>query len=437
MERGRRVGGECVHRGTIPSKALRETALSLRHSQEAQLDVALPETTTLGDLLGRVSGVVDAHVAFQRDQLERNGVVVYHGIAKFTSPQQVRIQQPRGQSVDVQASHFVIATGSVPRKLDHIDVDHEFVLDSDSILSQPYLPKRLIVLGGGVIACEYATVFKQLGVQVTLIDRSPRPLGFMDDALVDVLVRDFEGDGCQLISQAQVQRVERLSIQVAVHLEDGRSFRADKVFLAVGRVANVRGLGLGNIGVERTARGHLAVDGRYRTTVPHVLAVGDVIGFPGLASTSMEQGRRAVRLALGLPVTDAAHAFPVGVYTVPELASAGLTEAQALDQYGRIRVGVCNFDEVARGQIAGNVGLLKLLSTADRSKLLGVHVACEGATEVVHMGLMALLGGLSPSVFVDNTFNFPTLAEAYRIAALALERPTALRESTEAQPVIA
>ncbi|MBX2797710.1 MAG: Si-specific NAD(P)(+) transhydrogenase [Myxococcales bacterium] len=427
VERGRHVGGECVHRGTIPSKALRETAVQLRQARRSPIAVDLPAQTPLSTLLGRVTSIVRSHVRVQNDQLERNGVELIHGRARFADPHTLQVQPPRGDALSVRAERFVVATGSVPRRPPEVPIDHEFVLDSDSILSQPYLPERLVVLGGGVIACEYATVFHELGVQVTVVDRASRPLGFMDADLSQVVVDALDQGASRYLPGRQVTSIERHAIDVVATLDDGTMLSADKVLVALGRVANVADLGLFELGVEATRRGQVKVDDAFRTAIPHILAVGDVIGFPALAATSMEQGRRAVRLALGMSVTDPGHACPVGIYTVPELASVGLTEAQALEAHGEIRVGTCDFSEVARGQISGHSGLLKLLATADGTRLLGVHVAGDSATELVHIGQLALLTQQRPSVFVDNTFNFPTMALAYRIAALALEQPSALR----------
>ncbi|HHO51853.1 MAG TPA: Si-specific NAD(P)(+) transhydrogenase [Deltaproteobacteria bacterium] len=432
VERGRHVGGECVHRGTIPSKALREMASRLRHLRQTPVAVQLPQDTPMASLLGSVSGIVDAHVHYQLDQLQRNGITVIHGRARFVDPHHVEIQPPRGQPERIGADRFVIATGSVPRRPPGVPIDHRLVLDSDSILSQPYLPRRLAVLGAGVIGCEYATVFKELGSQVTLIDRAPRPLAFMDPELSERLVQRFEGGGCRYLPERSIEGIERGHVDVRVCLGDGAVVETDKVLVALGRTANVERLGLSELGIARTRRGHVEVDEAYRTSVPHVLAIGDAIGFPALAATSMEQGRRAVRRALGLSVNEASHAVPIGIYTLPELASIGATEDEALERCSAIRIGRCDFAEVARGQIAGEDGMLKLIATADNARILGVHIFGGKATELIHLGQLALLGDQPPSVFVDNTFNFPTLAEAYRIAALALERETALRTATAA-----
>lgn len=427
VERGTDVGGECVHRGTIPSKALRETARRLAIGRESLASlVELPEETPLSSLFNQVRSVVDAHVGYQTHQVRRNGIVVVHGRARFEDAHTVCVQGIREQQ-RLAADHIVIATGSAPRHPPGFPIDHERILDSDSILGQPYLPKTLAVVGGGVVACEYATIFQNLGTQVTLIDKASRPLSFVDPELSKGLVEHFEARGGKVLTETTVVRVSPTFGRVDLELLDGRTLEATTVLVALGRVANIATLGLDRLGVKVTSRGHIAVDERFRTSVPHILAVGDAIGFPALAATSMEQGRRAVRMALRLPVEDHAGQTPIGIYSIPELASIGFTEEQALRVHSSVRVGLCDFSEVARGQIANQSGMLKLVTTADGKKVLGVHVVGEGATELVTVGQMAMIGGLGAEAFVDNTFNFPTYAEAYRVAALALHKPTALR----------
>ena len=422
IERGRRVGGDCVHRGTIPSKALRETALQLSNARHTVAEVHLPDHTPLHALLNRVDQIIDDHVQVYTDQLERNGVTLLKGHGQFTGPHTMMVQPVRGDPFEITADHFVIATGSKPRKPAEIPVDHEYIVDSDSVLSLPWLPRSLLVLGGGVIACEYATTFKELGVRVTIVDSAPRPLGFMDADLTDCLLQRFNTDGCKHISNDSVASIEAIpGTGVRTILKSGMCLETDKVLVALGRVANVDKLGVELLGLELSARRQLAVDEHFRTEIPHIYAVGDVIGFPALAATSMEQGRQAARHALGLETARPLHGYPIGIYTIPAMASVGLTEVEALSEFGAVRVGRCRFDEVARGKITGHRGgLLKLISDVDGTRILGVHIVGEDATELVHIGQMAMLGGLSPSTFVDNVFNFPTHAEAYRIAAFDL-----------------
>ncbi|MEN0062699.1 MAG: Si-specific NAD(P)(+) transhydrogenase [Myxococcota bacterium] len=429
VERGSDVGGECVHRGTIPSKALREAARRIAVGRESLARVAeLPDEVPMEMLLSRVTDVIEGHVRYQTDQVTRNGIVIVRGRARFEDAHRLTVQGIRERH-ELTAEHFVIATGSVPRHPPGFPVDHERVLDSDSILQQPYLPKRLVVIGGGVVACEYATIFQHLGTEVTMIDKASHPLGFMDNDLTQRLVERFKAAGGRIVTETTVVRMTPSFGSVELELLDGSKLQATTVLLAMGRVANVHHLGLETLPVDLTQRGHIEVDDKFRTSVPHILAVGDAIGFPAMAATSMEQGRRAVRMAVDLPVEDVSSQTPMGIYTIPELAGIGLTEAQALKAHDEIRVGICNFTEVARGQIADLRGMLKLITTANGSRILGVHIIGEGATDLVHVGQMAMLGGLRPEVFVDNTFNFPTLAEAYRVAALALHKPTALRSA--------
>jgi NAD(P) transhydrogenase len=423
VDQQREVGGDCVHRGTIPSKALRETALQISRARRTVAEVALPPLTPLASLLGRVGEIIDRHVAVQSGQLERAGITVLPGRATFTSPGHLQVQPVRGAPYVLTASTFVVASGSVPRDPPECPVDHADVLDSDSILSLDYLPQSLVVLGGGVIACEYASTFAELGVEVTVVDSGPRPVSFMDTELSEALLRAWDAVGCRHLPGRSVTRLGRGVGATTVYTADGGSVSAEKVLVALGRVANVAHLGLDAAGVVRTARGQVAVDATYRTNVSHIYAVGDVVGFPALAAASMEQGRRAMRHALGLPVPDGVPMIPIGIYTIPELGQVGLTEAEALAQHGAIRVGRCRFDEVARGQISGErEGVLKLVADERGERLLGVAAAGADANDLVHLGQLAMLGNLPPSTFVDAVLNFPTWGEAYRIAALSLQR---------------
>jgi NAD(P) transhydrogenase len=436
VEEMRAVGGECVQRGTIPSKTLRETAESLaafRRRSGGVYEVNAPEEVRVASLLTRLKTVVGAYQLTARDQLERNGIVVWQGRARFVTPHQVEVGGIDGSKRIVRADVIVLATGSRPRRPPHVPVDHEHVLDSDSILSLSYLPRSLTVLGAGVIASEYASIFAALGVQVTMIDAGPRPLGFMDPELTAVFVQAFERHGGRFVSGRSAKKVRvDAPFGVAVELDDGSSFMADKVLCALGRQPNVGQLALDVAEVQLSSRGFIQVDKDGRTTTPHIFAAGDVVGPPALAATAMEQARRAVCPALGLPAGSSSDLIPVGIYTIPEMSSIGLSEAQAREQHGEILVGRARFDELARGLIsATDGGLLKLV--ADREgKLLGVHVIGETATELVHVGQMALVAGLSADVFIDHVFNFPTLAEGYRVAALDIRKQRGYATRTKA-----
>ncbi len=422
VEREPEVGGACVHRGTIPSKTLREGALQLdRFKRSAtMLDVSLRSGFEIPSLMQKIDQVVGAHVGYITDQLKRNGVTCYHGRAGFVSDHAVEVVAPDRSVRRLTADVIVIATGSKPRTPDTIPVDHEHILDSDSIVSMSYLPRSLAVLGGGVIACEYASIFAALGVTVTVIDRAPRPLQFMDRELTDRFLHSFERKGgCYLADQSSFTVTWDGVSKVVTTLADGRVVETDKMLVAFGRTANLEGLHVEAAGVTVSERGTLPVDAHYRTNVSHIYAVGDVIGPPALAASAMEQGRRAVRHALGLGPGAASEFTPIGVYTIPEMASVGITEEEAIARHGSAVVGRALFTEVARGQISGiHDGMLKLVTDPQGKKLLGAHIIGDGATELIHVGQMGLITGCDVDVFVESIFNFPTLAESYRVAAL-------------------
>jgi len=436
VDREAGVGGECVHRGTIPSKTLRESAVFLQRLQrrETVADAArLGPSSKLADLMTRRDRVRQAYERCIAEQLGRSGVDVWCGVASFTSDRGLEVRSADGTLRRVRAETVFLATGSRPRTPANVPVDHEHVLDSDSILSLIYLPASLLVLGSGVIACEFASIFSSLGVQVTVIDRWPRPLGFLDPELTDRFVRAFERDGGTFLGGRVVERVawDGLSA-VEVALEGGEVVRAEKALCALGRTACTRGLALERAGLEVGPRGHVEVDAHCRTAVPHVYAVGDLIGPPALATSSMEQGRRAALHALSVPVPASFEVVPTGIYTVPEMSCIGLTDARAIEEHGGALVGRARFEELARGQIdGGQEGLLKLVSDPEGRRVLGVHILGEGATELIHVAQVAMLGELEVDGFVENIFNFPTLAEAYRVAALdvAAQRPQGLRRA--------
>lgn len=426
IEQDRAVGGECVRRGTIPSKTLRETAQALvgfRRRSGDVVPITLPPDTQLQSLMIRKHQVIDAHEERIDAELRTSGIERWHGRARFLAPLELEVVSVGGAVRRAIAPVVLIATGSRPRSPPEVPIDHEHVLDSDSILSMSWLPRRLTVLGAGVIASEYASVFAALGVEVTMIDRAPRPMGFLDEELTSRFVTSFEGMGGRFLGGCQIRGVafDGLS-QVRVTLESGEHVLAEKVLCALGRVAAVEGLGLEAAGLRLNGRGVLDVDANGMTSSPGVYAAGDVIGPPSLASSSMDQGRRAIRHALGLPNAARAELIPAGVYTIPELSSVGLTEQQAR-ALGPVTVGRAPFERIARGQISANEGgLLKLVCDGEGRRVIGVHVFGEGAAELVHLGELAMTAQLPVDVFVDGIFNFPTLAEAYRVAALEIVR---------------
>jgi NAD(P) transhydrogenase len=427
IEQERHVGGECVRRGTIPSKTLRETALALSNFRKRSggvVEVSLGTDVQLDSLMTRKGQVIDAHHAFLAESLAAEGVEVWHGRARFLAQRLLAVMSVGGQTRLVEARGVIIATGSRPRTPPDVPVDHEHVLDSDSVLSMAWLPRSLTVLGSGVIASEYASIFATLGVQVTMIDRADRPLGFLDDELSAGFVRAFETQGGRFLGGRRHTHVAWNGVdRVITTLDDGTTVESEKLLCALGRTANVERLDLARAGVATTTRGLIPVDGALQTGTPGVYAVGDVIGPPSLASSSMEQGRRAVRHFLGQAPGPVPELIPSGVYTIPELSSVGLTEAAARARHGDIPVGRAPFHRIARGHISANPeGLLKLVCDAEGRRLVGVHVIGEGASELVHLGQLAMLSALPVDVFVDGLFNFPTLAEAYRVAALEIVR---------------
>lgn len=423
VEQERAVGGACVALGTIPSKTLRETALTLssfkRKSGEV-FHVEAREDMQVQALMQRLDQVVSAHERFMGKQLEHAGVTVVHGRARFTSPRHVDVRSLSGSVECFRGEVTIIATGSRPRSPKEVPVDHEHILDSDSILSMTYLPRSLVVLGAGVIASEYASIFAALGVSVTMIDKGNRPVGFVEAELTDHFVRGFEKLGGRFLGGRTTKSVTWNGLDaVEIVLDDGTHLRADKVLCALGRVANIEGLGLENAGLVANERGLLVVDARCRTKTPGIYAVGDVIGPPSLAASSMEQGRRAMCDALGIDPGRASQLIPTGVYSIPEMGSVGLTELQACERNGSAMVGRASFSELARGHIAAiEDGFLKLVADPRGELVLGAHVVGEGAAELVGLGQVAIQSGWRVDQFIESIFNFPTLAEAYRVAAL-------------------
>lgn len=429
VERERSVGGACVHHGTIPSKTLRETVVAMRNlaRRGGSNAATLEEGTEVAPLMSRLQDVVREHEDYIEAQLRRNNVHMARGHARFIGTNKVEIRSPgKGftESRFVLADFVILAVGSRPRAPKGVPVDHENILDSDSILSLTYLPRSLAVLGGGVVASEYASIFAALGVKVTVIDTNPRPMAFLDSDLTTAYLTQLTSFGSTYRGGCKIKEVTHDGLGTCeVHLEDGTSIQADKVLSALGRVANVEGLGLETVGITLTARGLVAVDEHCRTNVHHVYAVGDVGGPPSLASSAMEQGRRAVRHALGETIVQGSKAsasdLPFCAYTIPEIASIGLSESEAIAKYGSAIVGRAPYAELARAHIAAmDAGMIKVIADPSGQRILGVQIVGENASELVHVGQMAILAGFEVDVLVEATFNFPTLAEGYRVAAL-------------------
>jgi len=429
------VGGECVHRGTIPSKTLRQTALGLWETSRLvpkMFESSMGGGVKVESLMRNLDSVRDAHVQFMSNQLTRNGIVRWRGRAKFHSEHEVSVKGPELSERLAYGDKFVIATGSRPRIPDNIPVDHENILDSDSILSLIYLPSSLTVIGSGVIACEFATIFAALGVDVTIVDKYERPLGFMEAELVECFLKSFRSMGGTFLPKREIERVEWDGLSAVVTtLESGEVIRSEKMFVAQGRIARVNTLNLEAAGVEVSKRGTIVVNEFCQSSAAHVYAAGDAIGPPALAAASMEQGRRAALHACGLPVPKEGSTLPVGIYTIPEMASVGMTEEQAIAEHGAAVVGRSHFAELARGQICGDTdGMIKLVADPSGKTLLGAHIVGHGATELIHVAQMAIQSKSAVDVFVDSTFNFPTMAEGYRVAAIKIvqARPARIRK---------
>lgn len=418
-----RVGGVSVHTGTIPSKTLRETVLNLSGWRERGfygLSYRVKKDIEGKDLGVRLSKTLDHEIEVLEHQFARNGVRTFAGLARFVDPHQLVV------TADAEEFHFsgdriIIAVGTEPYRPPEIPFNGQNVFDSDNIATKPQVPRSLTVVGAGVIGIEYATIFSALDVPVTIIEPRENFLDFIDREIIDEFVHDLRNRGIQFRLGAKVERVEVDDQGYAVSfLSDGRRVRTEMLLYSAGRAGATKNLGLEACGIEADNRGRLKVDPTtFQTEVPHIYAAGDVIGFPSLASTSMEQGRIAACHAFGAPVPPAPEHLPFGIYAVPEISSVGLTEAQAREKGIAFEVGIARFREVSRGHIMGlESGLMKLLfSLADR-KLLGAHIVGEGATELIHIGQAVLNLGGTIDYFVENAFNYPTLAEGYKIAAL-------------------
>ena len=425
IEREPEVGGACVQYGTIPSKTLRETAVTLtafRRRSGGVYDISQDDDLQINSLMSRLDQVVSAHQSTTRRYLDDAGVDQVHGHAEFVSPNELLIQNNFGETTRVSAEYIVIATGSRPRQPPEIPVDHENILDSDSILSMTYLPRSMTIFGGGVIACEYASTFAALGVKIHLIDRGDAPLRFLESDLTDVILGRFRSESGEFHAGRQPTSVEWDGISsVRTVLDNGQVIETDKAMVALGRIANTDNLNLTASGLTVTERGLFAVNENFQTSIPSIYAVGDTVGPPALASTSMDQGRRAIMHALDIRESPGAGAVPIGIYTIPEISSVGMTEAQAIEQNGGALVGQVPFADLGRGQImAARDGFLKLIADPSGERILGVQIVGDGATELIHVGQMAVANGTSVEILANTIFNFPTLAEAYRLAAIEI-----------------
>jgi NAD(P) transhydrogenase len=416
------LGGAMVNTGTLPSKTLRETALYLSGFRQRGLfgvDMALGRAARVDEFLYRLEQVVKAERARMEANLAKHGVTLMRGAASFVDPHTIQVGAER-----VSGRHILIATGSRPHRPDAFPFEHPQVYDSDEIVRVGALPASMAVVGGGVIGCEYACLFAALGTKVTVVDTKPTVLGFLDGEMVGWLLERMRAMGITLRLETGVTKCEAAPKSVRLLLDRGEPLEVESALICAGRTANTDTLQLANAGVTPGKRGLIEVDARFRTNVPHIAAVGDVIGFPSLASTSMEQARVAVVDFFDLKYkTKVASLFPYGIFTIPEVSMCGETE-ESLQKSGVPHVkGVANFSDNARGLMIGEKGALKLLFRKEDMKLLGVHCIAEGATELVHVGLTAMLTGATADLFIQACFNYPTLSDAYKYATYdALQR---------------
>lgn len=423
VERKKFVGGLCINSGTIPSKSLREAVLFLSGFRQRNLYGAsyrVKKDITFEDLLFKCDHVVKAEQEVVQNQLIRNHVDYIVGNASFIEPHRLSIKQDL-ETNEHSADYIMIAVGTEPSRPAGIPFDDATIIDSDGLLALKQLPKSLTIVGGGVIGCEYASILATLGIPVVLIERRPRLLEFVDSELIEALQYQMRSIGVTLRFNEEVTAVAKHPDgAVVIQLKSGKQIRAALVMYSSGRVGATRGLNLESIGIQADERGRLRVNENFQTAIPHIYAVGDVIGFPALASTSMQQGRHAACHALGLACDASTHLLPYGIYTIPEISMVGRNEDELTRDGVPYEIGVARYHEIARGQLIGDtVGMLKLLFHSDTRELLGVHIIGEGATELVHIGQAVMALGGKLDYFIDAVFNYPTLAECYKVAALA------------------
>jgi NAD(P) transhydrogenase len=415
------VGGACINTGTIPSKTMREAVMHLSGFQFQGIygiNYHVKEKITMADLGFRVNQVIKTEADVTQAQLARNGIEVLNARASFIDSTHVRTENSRGQA-DLEAPIIIIATGTKPAVSDKVPLNGRTIVNSDQILQIPDIPRTLIVVGGGVIGVEYACMFAILGVRVILVEKRPRLLEFADAEIIEALSYHLRDHRVTMRLNEEVASVEEQADgSVVANLQSNKRITGDALLYAVGRQGNVDELNLAAAGLEADNRGRIQVDAEYRTKSPNIFAVGDVIGFPSLASVSMEQGRIAAANACGIKIHSNPAAYPYGIYTIPEISFIGKTEEQLTDEDVPYEVGVSYYRETARGQIRGDTtGRLKIIFHRETREILGVHIIGEGASELVHIGQAVLVLKGTVDYFVDNVFNYPTLAEGYKQAA--------------------
>ncbi len=423
VERTTMLGGVCINTGTIPSKALREAILQLTGKRGRFYYEPAPNSSTnftIQELVSQCQHIIRAEQMVILEHFQKNGITMLWGNAFFEDPHTVRVAHSTGSELVQAREAIILAVGTVPARPPHIPFDDHRVVDSDSFLRMPSLPRSLIIVGGGVIGTEYACMMNTLGVRVILVEARTRLLDFVDEEISEALQYHMRSADITLRLGEKVSEVRVLSNGlVEATLASGKHLRAEALLYCIGRQGATATLGLEQIGLETDARGRIPVNERFQTAIPHIYAVGDVVGFPALASTSMEQGRVAACYACGEPVPPSCPLFPYGIYTIPEIAMVGKTEAQLTAEGVPYEVGVAHYREVARGQLLGDTrGMLKMLIHEQTREILGVHAIGTGATELIHIGQLAIAFRAKVDYFLQAIFNYPTLAECYKVAAL-------------------
>jgi NAD(P) transhydrogenase len=422
VERREVIGGACINTGTIPSKTMREAVLHLsgyNYQNIYGVSYRVKEKISMADLAFRVQHVIKTEIDVTTAQLSRNGIEVLNGIASFKDPNTVLVTGVRGTN-EITGDKVVIGTGTKPAASTKVKINGQNIINSDQVLEMPTLPRTLIVVGGGVIGVEYTCMFAALGVRVTLIEKRPRLLEFADQEIIEALSYHLRDHRVTMRLNEEVESVEETEGggTVVAMLESKKKVTGDSLLYAVGRQGNVDELNLASAGLEADSRGRIAVNEFYQTKQPNIYAVGDVIGFPSLASVSMEQGRIAVAHAYNKNVSSNPSYFPFGIYTIPEISFIGKTEEQLTDEDVPYEVGVAYYREIARGQIRGDTtGRLKLIFHRETLEILGVHIIGEGASELLHIGQAVMILKGKVTYFVETVFNYPTLAECYKAAA--------------------
>jgi NAD(P) transhydrogenase len=425
IERYNNVGGGCTHWGTIPSKALRHAVSRIIEFNQNPLysDGSRPMSSTFPQILRHADSVINQQTRMREGFYERNQCKLFAGDASFIDANTISVTYADGTQDFVSAEHIVIACGSRPYRPAGVDFTHPRIYDSDLILGLEHEPRHVIIYGAGVIGCEYASIFRGLNVKVDLINTRDRLLAFLDQEMSDSLSYHFWNNGVVIRHNEEFERIEGVDDGVIVHLKSGKKVKADALLFANGRTGNTDSLNLDKIGLEADSRGLLMVNSMYQTALPHIYAVGDVVGYPSLASAAYDQGRIAAQAMIqGEAKVHLIENIPTGIYTIPEISSVGKTEQELTAMKVPYEVGRAQFKHLARAQIAGmNVGSLKLLFHRDTKQILGIHCFGERAAEIIHIGqaIMEQKGaGNTIEYFVNTTFNYPTMAEAYRVAAL-------------------